>query len=471
MIANRTKGLSRLHGGLQFIGVMALLWIIFAGVNALFYGFRLDVTDYVVASFVLLLATLVEYLSRDSESRIPAGLSKQQLAAIAHRQTLFSLAAVFGTMVMFKDDGLSRIFLGIFFTCFYLWVLWSNQFGYRLLHRALYRDAGRGLARTLLIGSPVAVHRFCSAERPPTPPGTNILGYVAVGVDDGAVQIALPQVGTMADLRKVCEDTKTRALLMLGLQDRKDLVRPVTRISTELGIRTVWLDEVSTTYGSGFSPYHSDSYSMVAQMKEPLEDPVNRVLKRLLDLIGSTIGILLFMVPAVLFVSVLHWRYSRGPLFYLQERSGRNGETFQLLKFRSMKAEPEGAAFQQAKKNDSRLFTGGGMIRKFSIDELPQLINVFLGDMSLVGPRPHPLALDERLSKESSTYRMRHLAKPGITGLAQSRGWRGETRTAPQIRNRVRLDLLYIRSWSVGLDIRILVETILHVIKPPSSAS
>jgi len=471
MIASRTKGLSRLHGALQFAGVMVLLWVIYAGVNALVYGFRLAAVDYVVASFVLLLATLVEYLSRDSGSRILAGLSKQQLAAIAHRQTLFSLAAVFGTMVMFKDDSLSRIFLGVFFTCFYLWVLWSNQYGSRMLHRALYRDTGRGLARTLLIGSPVAIHRFCSADRPPTPPGTNILGYVAVGVDDGAVQVALPQVGTMADLRKICEDTKTRALLMLGLHDRKDLVRPVTRISTELGIRTVWLDEISTTYGSGFSPYHTDSYSVVTQMREPLEDPVNRVLKRIVDLIGSAIGIVLLMPPAVLFVWFLHRRYSRGPLFYRQDRSGRNGETFQLLKFRSMKVEPEGAAFKQAEQNDSRVFTGGGLIRKFSIDELPQLINVFLGDMSLVGPRPHPLALDERLSKESSRYRMRHLAKPGITGLAQSRGWRGETRTAIQIRNRVRLDLFYIRTWSLGLDLRILVETILHVIKPPSSAT
>ncbi len=472
MIPNRVEGLTRLHCALQLSGVLLLLWTVFAAVNALLYQFSLNVNDYVVASFVIGTAAVVEFLTRDSKFRHLAGLSKQQLAAVSHRQTLFSLASVFGTMVMLKDDGLSRIFLGAFFSVYFIWILWSNQFGYRLLHRALYRDQGKGLARTLLIGSPVAIERFCSQERPLTPPGTEILGYVAVGADGGALQLTLPMVGTLEDLRSVCERTKTRALLMLGLHDRKDLVRPVTEISTELGLRTMWIDDISEQFGSGFRPSHADRFSVVSQLREPLEDPMNRCFKRLVDLVGSSIGIVLLLPPAILFVAILHRLFSRGPLFYRQQRSGRNGENFSLLKFRSMTATPEVGTerFEQARENDARVFRGGDLIRKFSIDELPQLINVFTGDMSLVGPRPHPLPLDERLAKQSPTYRLRHLAKPGITGLAQSRGWRGETRSSSQVRNRIRLDLLYIRSWSLSLDLRILVETVVHVIKPPKSA-
>ncbi|MEM1443942.1 MAG: sugar transferase, partial [Verrucomicrobiota bacterium] len=152
-----------------------------------------------------------------------------------------------------------------------------------------------------------------------------------------------------------------------------------------------------------------------------------------------------------------------------QERSGRNGETFQIFKFRSMHHDP-GAKFEQSKKNDARIFPGGGWLRKYSIDELPQLLNVFLGQMSLVGPRPHPVSLDEYLQHEDPAYRMRNLAKPGLTGLAQSRGWRGETRDERQLRNRVRLDLFYIHNWSLTLDFRIMGETLTQFIKPPKSA-
>lgn len=471
MIPSRVEGLNRLHFVLQFAGMTALFWCVYYAANALAHEFALEASDYLIAYFVLCSTAIVEFLTRDIATRRLTGLSKQQLAAVSYRQILFSLAAVFATTVMLREHGLSQIFLGVFFGFYSLWSLWSNQFGYRLLHRALYRDQGKGMARTILIGSPIAVQRFCSQSRSLTPPGANILGYVAVGNDGGAaLQLDLPQVGTLDDLRSVCEKTRTGALLLLGLNDRKDLVQPVTRISSELGLRTMWLDDINERYGSTFQPAHTGSYSVVSQIKEPLEDPLNRFLKRAVDLIVSTFAMLVVLPPAILLVAVLQRIHSRGPLFYSQKRSGRNGETFELLKFRSMTVQPEDGEFRQATENDVRVFKGGDLIRKFSIDELPQLINVFKGEMSLVGPRPHPLPLDERLAGESSTYRLRYLAKPGITGLAQSRGWRGETRTSPQIRNRIRLDLFYIRSWSLALDFRILVETVLHVIKPPKSA-
>ena len=125
--------------------------------------------------------------------------------------------------------------------------------------------------------------------------------------------------------------------------------------------------------------------------------------------------------------------------------------------------------FIQARKNDTRIYKGAGFLRRFGIDELPQLINVFTGEMSMVGPRPHPTSLDESLAPDNHNYRQRYLAKPGITGLAQSRGWRGETRELKQIRNRVRLDLFYIKKWSLLFDCRILFATAWELICPHQS--
>ncbi|MEM9283415.1 MAG: exopolysaccharide biosynthesis polyprenyl glycosylphosphotransferase, partial [Verrucomicrobiota bacterium] len=398
-----------------------------------------------------------------------SGLSGDRLASVSHRQTLFSLVIVFGAMVMLKDDSISRVFLAIFFAVYFLWISWSNHFGHRLLHRALYHNNEKGLSGTVLVGDPTEVLRFCDAPRSPQPPGTDILGYIPVGVGAAAVEPSLPRLGEFSDLREICQQTKVRALLLLGLHGRRDLVNPLASLSAELGLRTMWIEDVSTQFGKGFHPYHTDRFSVVSHIREPLEDPTHRALKRGVDLFLSTLAVLTVLPPMMLAVAVIHRIYSPGPLFFRQERSGRNGELFQILKFRSMYAEPN-ADFEQARNQDPRIFPGGHWLRRFSLDELPQLLNVMVGQMSLVGPRPHPVSLDEYLSQEDPFYRMRNLVKPGITGLAQSRGWRGETRNDRQLRNRIRLDLFYIQNWSLLFDLRIMGATLAQLLRPPKSA-
>ncbi|NNE93510.1 MAG: exopolysaccharide biosynthesis polyprenyl glycosylphosphotransferase [Verrucomicrobiales bacterium] len=473
MFSSRSQGITRLHFVFQLAGVLALVWIIYPAVNWIRFGGELKAHDYVLVTGVLIVAALLEILTRPGETKHLSGLSRSQVTAVTHRQTLFALVSVFGTMVMLKDNSLSRAFLALFFPFYFVWIAWSNRTGYRMLHRTLYRNRGKGLSKALLIGPRSAVSRYCDNPNPVKPPGTDILGYVAVDSDifpaaNGA--IALPQIGVISDLQAICEETKARALLLLGLTDRKDLVPPLTQISSELGLRTMWLDDVDAHYGTGSQAYHSANYSVVTRLREPLEDPVNRCIKRFVDFVGSGIAVALFLPPMILAVGLIHRFQSPGPLFYRQKRSGRNGETFEMLKFRSMHVEDPNREFEQAKQDDPRVFRGGLLLRKWSIDELPQLINVFRGEMSLVGPRPHPLPLDERLATESGVYRLRNLAKPGITGLAQCRGWRGETRRPDQVRNRVRLDLFYIQHWSIGFDFRIMAETVRQLVFPPDSA-
>jgi putative colanic acid biosysnthesis UDP-glucose lipid carrier transferase len=154
---------------------------------------------------------------------------------------------------------------------------------------------------------------------------------------------------------------------------------------------------------------------------------------------------------------------SPGPVFFRQKRTGWNGKTFRIWKFRSMRVEQEvgdSKHLKQAEKNDPRITKVGSFIRKTSLDELPQLINVLTGDMSLVGPRPHAVQHDEVYSQRISDYYARHNIKPGITGLAQVRGYRGETKEIDQMIKRIESDIEYINNWSLWLDLSILVRTV-----------
>ncbi len=156
---------------------------------------------------------------------------------------------------------------------------------------------------------------------------------------------------------------------------------------------------------------------------------------------------------------------SKGPVLFRQRRNGFDGRPFTILKFRSMHVLEDGDVIMQARPNDARLTGIGATLRRRSIDELPQLINVLRGDMSLVGPRPHALAHDDKYSKLIASYAQRQHVKPGITGLAQVQGLRGATPAIEDMQLRVAHDLIYIKSWSFVLDLRILLRTVGAVLR------
>ncbi|WP_342154025.1 exopolysaccharide biosynthesis polyprenyl glycosylphosphotransferase [Methylorubrum sp. SB2] len=183
------------------------------------------------------------------------------------------------------------------------------------------------------------------------------------------------------------------------------------------------------------------------------------MLKRVFDLTLAGIGLIL-LAPLFLAVAVLIKLDSPGPVFFRQRRYGFNQQAFGVYKFRSMKVQAD-ASFRQASRDDDRITRMGALLRKTNIDELPQLLNVILGDMSLVGPRPHALAHDRSFERRIALYARRHNVKPGITGWAQVNGFRGETRTDAAMEARVQADLHYIDNWSIWLDMSIIVQTVI----------
>jgi Undecaprenyl-phosphate glucose phosphotransferase len=196
------------------------------------------------------------------------------------------------------------------------------------------------------------------------------------------------------------------------------------------------------------------------------KDGLDRAVKRALDVAASAIA-LVCLWPIFLIVALAIKLDSPGPVFFAQNRVGFNGRTFRIFKFRSMTTMDDGAVVRQAQRQDPRVTSVGRWLRSTSLDELPQLFNVLLGDMSLVGPRPHALAHDRFYSSLISDYPMRHHMKPGITGLAQVSGCRGETETPDLMARRVAYDLSYIGNWSLWLDLKILARTV-SVLAHPS---
>jgi Undecaprenyl-phosphate glucose phosphotransferase len=182
--------------------------------------------------------------------------------------------------------------------------------------------------------------------------------------------------------------------------------------------------------------------------------------KRVFDVLFASVALLL-LTPLLVVAAVLIKLDSPGPVFFLQRRFGFNQKPFQIIKFRSMRTYEDGVVVHQAKKNDPRITRIGRWLRGLNIDEIPQLLNVIMGDMSLVGPRPHALSHDREFEPRISTYARRHNVKPGITGWAQIHGLRGETDTDEKMRLRVEHDLYYIDNWSMLLDLQIMIRTVI----------
>jgi putative colanic acid biosynthesis UDP-glucose lipid carrier transferase len=200
-----------------------------------------------------------------------------------------------------------------------------------------------------------------------------------------------------------------------------------------------------------------------------LDKEVNKRLKRVFDVVFSLIIIVCLLSWLTPLIAILILLESKGPIFFKQKRNGLNYEEFYCYKFRSMHLNPI-ADLEQVQKNDPRITRVGKFIRKTSIDELPQFFNVLLGDMSVVGPRPHMVSHTEMYAKSVDKFMVRHFIKPGITGLAQTNGFRGEVETEKDIINRVKYDIFYLENWSLLLDIKIIFATVVNAIKGEKKA-
>lgn len=246
--------------------------------------------------------------------------------------------------------------------------------------------------------------------------------------------------------------------------------KELAELADQKCVRLKFVSKDITPTRQGMVNYFND-FPVVSIRREPLEAKVeNRAKKRFFDVVFSslvTIFILSWLIPIVGIIIKLN---SKGPVFFLQNRPGRNNQLFKIIKFRTMTVTEADGEFKQATKNDARITSVGRFLRKTSLDEMPQFLNVLLGQMSIVGPRPHPIKLNLDYQAQINSFMARHFVKPGISGWAQVNGYRGETETEESMKKRIEHDLWYMENWSLMLDIRIVFLTIANIIKGEPTA-
>ena len=238
----------------------------------------------------------------------------------------------------------------------------------------------------------------------------------------------------------------------------------LVQLADQKCVRLKFISKDLTPTRQGMVNYFND-FPVVSMRLEPLEAKVeNRAKKRIFDIIFSslvTIFILSWLIPIVGIIIKLN---SKGPVFFLQNRHGRNNQFFKIMKFRTMSVTEDDGEFKQATKNDARITSVGSFLRKTSLDEMPQFLNVLMGQMSIIGPRPQPIKQNLDYQAQINSFMARHFVKPGISGWAQVNGLRGETEDGSMVK-RIQHDLWYMENWSLMLDIRIVFLTIANIIK------
>ena len=463
MILRRNSGLIYLHRTLIALE-SALLWVILSH-----SGMRFStLLPYWIYPSAIFLGVMLA-----GRNAIRAGLvwSSSPLnfydsSRIAFRQIVFACAAVFTIVVLFKDPGISRFFLLVFFGVLAPLLAVLNRHQLRWINWRFFFD--KKPVPTLFVGGTSRLPDFSSWMANQLQLGVVPVGHLTYHEQD--LPIAdVPRLGSFDDLGRVLAEKNISQVVMLDLPDTIADAEKLLGCCIAQGSRLIIHNNFGDRFGYALQMVSEDIHSFLSLHDEPLQEPINCGLKRTLDIVIACLVLVLVFPPLAILVAIMHRLQSPGPLFHAQMRTGHNQSCFLILKFRSMHEGP-GDVDKQSNMDDNRVFRFARFLRRSSLDEIPQFINVLRGQMSTVGPRPHLLAHSRAFSRDLDVYPLRYFVKPGITGLAQCNGFRGLTSTPELLRKRVRLDLEYIRMWTLWLDVVIILKTVRQVIMPPSSA-
>ena len=332
------------------------------------------------------------------------------------------------------------------------------QWGTRMLIFALLRDMrekGMNQTQMICVGYSRAAEEYIDRVLANPQWGYVIRGILDDNVPAGTAYRGIKVLGRIANLNVILPENRLDEIaITLGLSEYYRL-EEIVALCEKSGVHTKFIPDYNKIIPT--KPYTEDILGLpVINIRYvPLNNTFNAMVKRAMDIVGSIAGIIVTS-PIMLLMCLLIKLTSPGPLIYKQERVGLHNQNFRMYKFRSMEVQPESEEKKAwTVKNDPRVTGIGKFMRHTSIDELPQLFNILKGDMSLVGPRPERPFFVEKFREEIPRYMVKHQVRPGLTGWAQVKGYRGDT----SIRKRIECDLYYIENWSVGFDIKIIFLT------------
>jgi len=367
------------------------------------------------------------------------------------------------TAFFYREFSFSRIHTIYFFVCLII-LLFVSRILSRLLLKFLHTKKAY-VENVLIIGNGISAKKFCHRLERLKSLGIMLKGVIEIDKNfDTKFPRHIPRLGDIKSLKQTIKANRIDQVYIALSNEQQNYLPKLKELLSEQWVDVKIIPDLGT-----FRTLHTEVESfedmpIITIVQSPMTG-WNQVIKRFLDIFGTIIAIILF-APLMLIISLLVKLTSTGPVFYSQERMGLDGRTFMALKFRSMYINAEsktGAVWTS--ENDERRTKLGIFLRKYSLDELPQLFNVFKGEMSLVGPRPERPIFIEKFKSQIPHYMLRHKVKAGITGWAQINGWRGNT----SLDKRIEYDLYYIERWSFWFDIKILFLTFFRGFYDPNA--
>ncbi len=467
MIKARTTGFYNAVFLLSCVIATATFWCLWALVNTFLLGssdMRADV--YVRYNLLVLIGLCIERFGAGSD-RLDL-VSRDVFRSIRQGfQQAGYVGVVLGfTLLFLQDMNISRTFLFLLIPAIAIAMSATNAVVPPLLSNFFFK--GRHQIRVLFVGPSQRVKRMKRWSHRMARFGFKIVGLLADDTNRKSVY-RVPFLGKIQDLDKVIVEQKAQLVMLLEVPDRNDALRDIMRISEHRCARVITVNTLSEKFQHGLQYLHHYGLNFITVRNEPLQDPLIRALKRGVDICLALPVVVVVLPVLIAWVATMQRVQSPGPIFFRQWRDGISNQPFTILKFRTMAVANDDPA-RQAKQNDSRIYSFGKFLRRMSLDEFPQFINVLRGEMSIVGPRPHMIEHNQEFEKVLQAYHVRSLVKPGITGLAQIRGYRGEARSEDDIRSRIECDIEYIEQYSLFLDFYILMRTGFHLMFPPRSA-
>ena len=439
-----TKNFQSIYDGLV---VILLVYVLTMAVDGVF------TTPYMVMTLVLL-GTMGLVYDRLSVYRHHGGMF--QKAIMLGKAWSISFAILLTLSFLTKNTELYSRSVGI--------MLYLLGYLLQLLGHIVFRyvHSHQATVKALIIGTgPLADHIFERINRNPWM-SEEVVGTVAIDSEFASegeeVNNVAPNLGDLQSIQRLISANNIQTIYIAVPLDASPMIREIYIDLLNANLNIHWAPNIFNLNLINHSVKELSGIPILTFSESPLVG-TRLLVKGILDRVLAMLALVL-VSPIMLLTAIAIKLESPGPIFYRQARTGWDGKEFKIWKFRSMHVhEPADNVVKQATRDDPRVTRVGRFIRRTSIDELPQLFNVLTGNMSMVGPRPHAIQHNEQYSAQITAYLARHRIKPGITGLAQVRGFRGETKELTQMEKRVKCDLEYINSWSVWLDLGILIRT------------
>jgi len=367
------------------------------------------------------------------------------------------------------DHSVSRLII-LYFVSTFLFLGFFQKLALRQLLNFL-RKKGKNRRNLLIIGAGSVGRMFYETVSDNPHFGYNIIGFLD---DKKPAMMDGEYIGPISELNNILSDIKVDNVIIALPNYAYSKIEEVISVCEKYTTRVKIIPSFFKLTTGKFNVSMFGQLPVLSLRNDRINEVQWRIIKRAFDFVFSLLVLIFILSWAVPLIGIIIKFSSPGPVFFKQERWGRDNKRFYAYKFRSMKNDctdcDEQGNYLQARKDDPRITKIGSFLRKTSLDELPQFINVFMGSMSVVGPRPHPTPLNQQSKKDIKNYMLRHLVKPGITGWAQVHGYRGETKDKSLMQKRIDYDIWYIENWTFWLDLQIIMLTVWHIIKGDPNA-